>query len=251
LSLPWRKSRRTWSPKIPSEPSGNDLEQKTKKRNKNRFEVLSSLSDDIIQDHKSGIYFSKRNCVEVIPGKPVKAKQKLRGKKCYFNKRKRLSPADPVKDFKVPDTGPRPRWMPKSKKLDEFQKKKLLKDLLEMTKQSKNDFEKSKSIAVYLVGTIIHTRYVDITALPYVSVHPKGYVFVHKTPSLRAARTLLSQCLHVPSTFLEKVSRLQGVLLSIDRSRLISHTNLPVSWPERSPEALRSSSNEGKSMIFE
>jgi hypothetical protein len=228
-----------------------DAYQKNKIKIENRYAVLSQLKDDIIQDPLTDIYFSKHRCAEVLGGKPPKKKHKLRGIRCHFGKGKPFKSPDAKKHCKVPNKGPRPWGLPKSKKLGEFHKEKLLGELLELTKQTKNDFHKLKIASEHLVGTFINTRWVDIVALPYVSVHPGGFVFVHKTPSLRAARSLLSQCLHVPSTFLEKVSRLQCIFASYDVLGRFRHTNLAANLSWIKANLRIPSSNEGKSMAFE
>jgi hypothetical protein len=150
----------------------------------------------------------------------------IKSKSIYFTGKKFPKPTTPYGAIKVPDMGPCPRWKMKPRKFGEFHSDKLREQFLALAKQTKRDFKKLESFSRLIVGTFICTDFVDITVLPYVSTHPKGFVFVDKVPSLRAARELLSQCLHVPSTFLEKLPMLSASYRSIDLVRQNCQINL-------------------------
>jgi len=217
-------------------------------RAENRFEVLTRLHEEILNEDNCPYFVIKRKRLNKDPPRKLGAKQKRRDIKVSILQRDSSFKTRTYKSkLKVPDTGPKVPWKRSIELSNENHKVKMRKQLLTLSKQARGDFEKSKLLNVYLTGVAIYTRDVSILALPYVSTHPEGYVFIYRTPDFRAARTLLSQCLHCPSTFLEKVSRLSEEFVSIDRVRAIAQQSLTYVVPLGTGHHMLPSSNEGKS----
>lgn len=134
------------------------------------------------------------------------------------------------------------------KKLRQYDFVKRRELLLSLAKQAKKDFEKARCLAEFLQGTFIATNWIESFALPYVSTHPGGFVYVNTTPSLRAARGLLSHCLHSSSTLLGKVFRIECAFRSIDLGRVNAQmiSDYP---PALSPSVNQNSVNTVKSLV--
>jgi len=80
--------------------------------------------------------------------------------------------------------------------------------MVSLSKAARKDVNVLTEIQVAMNGVLMQLHTIPATARPYIMAHPCGYVIIAHTPSFRATLDLLQVCLHCPSTFVCKVSRI-------------------------------------------
>jgi hypothetical protein len=120
---------------------------------------------------------------------------------------------------KLPFLGFKDSYISDLRKFSEAQLCYRRKILLRLTREAKNDFEKTLVISKALNGTLIRSTFMRSFSIPYVSFHPKGWLYVTSTPSLRSTRELLGQCLNSYCSILAKVGMIAKMFKSIDSQR--------------------------------
>jgi hypothetical protein len=200
------------------------------KTNKNRKTDLNQISKAIALKGKVSLLYENSHSSRSLRNTTNDSGKKAK-KKCLRSRFLGTTTGKSRKLFRFDDIVTRfPNFgepSPELKRIKSFSKEQLLENRLKLERiylQSKKDFEKLHVIQCMLVGSVIRTNRIGILSLPYVSIHPRGWVCIIALPSFRAAKELLSQMVNCYSSLLGKTQDIQSRFESLDSERTIVRT---------------------------